>query len=105
GYGLYSGYGYPAYSYGGYGYRYGGNYYPAYSYGGYGYPAYSYGGYYRPRLYGGYLGYRVARRGLDYCARRGFILRVRFGAHPGTTFSSRLRPHFNIHAAEPLPQV
>jgi len=62
GYGLYSGYGYPAYSYGGYGYRYGGNYYPAYSYGGYGYPAYSYGGYYRPALYGGYLGYRVARR-------------------------------------------
>ena len=52
GYGLYSGYGYPAYSYGGYGYRYGGNYYPAYSY----------GGYYRPALYGGYLGYRVARR-------------------------------------------
>ena len=45
GYGLYSGYGYPAYSYGGYGY-----------------PAYSYGGYYRPGLYGGYLGYRVARR-------------------------------------------
>jgi hypothetical protein len=52
GYGLYSGYGYPAYSYGGYGY-------PAYSYG---YPAYSYGGYYRPGLYGGYLGYRIARR-------------------------------------------
>jgi hypothetical protein len=26
---------------------------------GYGYPAYSYGGYYRP---GGYLGYRIARR-------------------------------------------
>ena len=44
GFGLYSGYGYPAYSYGGYGY---------------GYPAYSYGGYYRP---GGYLGYRSARR-------------------------------------------
>jgi len=44
GFGLYSGYGYPAYSYGGYGY---------------GYPAYSYGGYYRP---GGYLGYRIARR-------------------------------------------
>jgi len=42
GFGLYSGYGYPAYSYGGYGY-----------------PAYSYGGYYRP---GGYLGYRIARR-------------------------------------------
>ena len=57
GFGLYSGYGYPAYSYGGYG-GYG---YPAYSYGGYGYgyPAYSYGGYYRP---GGYLGYRIARR-------------------------------------------
>jgi len=56
GFGLYSGYGYPAYSYGGYGYGY-----PAYSYGGYGYgyPAYSYGGYYRP---GGYLGYRIARR-------------------------------------------
>ena len=48
GFGLYSGYGYPAYSYGGYG-----------GYGGYGYPAYSYGGYYRP---GGYLGYRIARR-------------------------------------------
>jgi hypothetical protein len=31
-------------------------------YSGYGYPAYSYGGYYRPALYGGYLGYRVARR-------------------------------------------
>jgi len=28
-------------------------------YSGYGYPAYSYGGYYRP---GGYLGYRSARR-------------------------------------------
>jgi len=28
-------------------------------YSGYGYPAYSYGGYYRP---GGYLGYRIARR-------------------------------------------
>jgi hypothetical protein len=65
GYGLYSGYGYPAYSYGGYGYpaySYGGYGYPAYSYGGYGYPAYSYGGYYRPALYGGYLGYRIARR-------------------------------------------
>jgi hypothetical protein len=38
--------------------------YPAYSYGsyGYGYPAYGYGGYYRPGLYGGYLGYRIARR-------------------------------------------
>ena len=49
GYGLgsYSGYGYPAYSYGSYGY---------------GYPAYGYGGYYRPGLYGGYLGYRIARR-------------------------------------------
>ena len=58
GFGLYSGYGYPAYSYGGYG-GYGGYGYPAYSYGGYGYPAYSYGGYYRP---GGYLGYRIARR-------------------------------------------
>jgi hypothetical protein len=48
GVGSYYGYGYPAYSYG----------YPAYSYGsyGYGYPAYGYGG------YGGYLGYRVARR-------------------------------------------
>jgi hypothetical protein len=70
GYGLSSGYGYPAYSYGGYGYpaySYGGYGYPAYSYGGYGYPAYSYGGYgygypaysyggyYRPGLYGGYL--------------------------------------------------
>jgi hypothetical protein len=41
---------YPAYSYPAYGYGYG---YPAY---GYGYPAYSYGG------YGGYYGYRVARR-------------------------------------------
>ena len=62
GYGLHSGYGYPAssynysypaYSYGGYGYGY-----PAY---GYGYPAYGYGygGVYRPALYGGY---RVARR-------------------------------------------
>ena len=66
-YGLYSGYGYPAYSYGGYGYGYPAySYgYPAYSYGGYGYgyPAYSYGGYYRPALYGaGYLGYRIARR-------------------------------------------
>ena len=30
-------------------------------YSGYGYPAYSYGGYYRPAL-GGYLGYRIARR-------------------------------------------
>jgi hypothetical protein len=60
GFGLYSGYGYPVYSYGGYG-GYGGYGYPAYSYGGYGYgyPAYSYGGYYRP---GGYLGYRIARR-------------------------------------------
>jgi hypothetical protein len=52
GYGLYSGYGYPASSY---------SYsYPAYGYG-YGYPAYGYGygGVYRPALYGGY---RVARR-------------------------------------------
>src|SRR5215470_16379342 len=56
GYGSYSGYGYPAYSYSGYGY-------PAYGYGSYsyGYPAYGYGGYYRG-VYGGYLGYRVARR-------------------------------------------
>ena len=65
GFGLYSGYGYPAYGgyggYGGYGYpaySYSGYGYPTYSYGGYGYPAYSYGGYYRP----GYLGYRIARR-------------------------------------------
>jgi hypothetical protein len=52
GYGLYSGYGYPASSY---------SYsYPAYGYG-YGYPAYGYGygGVYRPALYGGY---RVARQ-------------------------------------------
>ena len=58
GYGLYSGYGYPAssysYSYPAYGYGYG---YPAYG----SYPAYGYGygGVYRPALYGGY---RVARR-------------------------------------------
>jgi hypothetical protein len=70
GYGLYSGYGYPAssysYSYPAYGYGYS---YPAYGYGysypaygyGYSYPAYGYGygGVYRPALYGGY---RVARR-------------------------------------------
>src|SRR5262249_61270028 len=56
GYGCYGGYGYPAYSYSGYGY-------PAYSYSGYGYPTYSYGGYYRPALGAGYLGYRIARRG------------------------------------------
>jgi hypothetical protein len=61
GYGLYSGYGYPAssysYSYPAYGYGYG---YPAYGYG-YSYPAYGYGsgGVYRPALHGGY---RVARR-------------------------------------------
>jgi len=61
GYGGYGGYGYPAYSYGGYG-GYGGYGYPAYSYGGYGYPTYSYGGYYRPALGAGYLGYRIARR-------------------------------------------
>src|SRR5262249_60991851 len=46
GFGLYSGYGYPAYSYGGYGYGgyggYGGYRSPAYSYSGYRYPAYSY---------------------------------------------------------------
>jgi len=29
---------------------------------GYGYPAYSYGGYYGPALGAGYLGYRIARR-------------------------------------------
>ena len=63
GVGLYSGYGYPAYSYSsGYGYpAYGyGSYsygYPAYSYGSYG-PGYGYGGY-RPGVYGAY---RVARR-------------------------------------------
>ena len=64
GYGLgsyYAGYGYPAYSYSapsapyygtgyGYGSYYGGYSYPAYSYS-YGYPS-----------YGGYVGYRVARR-------------------------------------------
>jgi hypothetical protein len=74
GYGLYSGYGYPASSYsysypasgyggyGGYGY---GN--PAYGYG-YSSPAYGYGygGVYRPALYGGY---RVARRAAIHRAR------------------------------------
>ena len=65
GYGLYSGYSnpaysysssYPAYGYGGYGYSYP----AAYGYG-YSYPAYGYGygGVYRPALYGGY---RVAGR-------------------------------------------
>ena len=71
GYGLYSGYGYPAssysysyptYGYGGYGYGY-----PAYGYG-YSSPAYGYGsgGVYRPALYGGY---RVARRAAIHRAR------------------------------------
>ena len=63
GYGAYyGGYGYPAYSYSapsapyygtgyGYGSYYGGYSYPAYSYS-YGYPG-----------YGGYVGYRLTRRG------------------------------------------
>src|SRR5262249_60498502 len=52
GFGLYSGYGYPAYSYGGYGYRgyggYGSYGSPGYSYNGYGHPAYSFSGYSHP---------------------------------------------------------